>query len=506
MKNENWRNKGILLAMLIGVLMASLDNTIVSTAMPTIISNLGGFEIFSWVLSAYLLTSTALMPVFGKLSDAFGKKKIYLIGLTIFILGSMLCSISNSMIELIIYRSIQGIGAAILFPITYAMIADIFPLEERGKMEGILAAVFGISSVTGPLLGAIFTQYLSWHWIFLINIPLGLIGIALISSLYHEKKDLNKVDIDYGGAITLCLALTTTIFSFSFLERSNKFFSPQVMGLFFLALILFLMFLFFEKRAKEPIVPFSIFSGKVISAISISFLTGVIIIAASSYIPLFVQGILERTAITTGYIVIPMMLSLVVSAAISGFLMTHFSFRSIMIVAALFISTGTFLLSNLEIQTSFNYILVSMIFLGLGLGPLMPIPMIITQISVPKNFVSVSSSLVEFFRNIGMIIGISFSSIFINKYLNAKIINNEKLENTLSSEILQPQVLFSPSFKSENNHEIISLLKEAFCTGVSNIFFICTLIAILCLIFSFTIGNSRLLGNNQQKSSSNSIG
>lgn len=487
----------VIAGMMLGMLMASLDNTIVSTAMPKVVSQLGGLDIFTWVFSAYLLTSTTFIPIFGKMADLYGKKLFYMLGLAVFIIGSALSATSQTMFQLILYRAIQGVGAASMFPITFAMIMEVFPPEKRGKMQGLFSAVFGISAIAGPTLGAYFTDHLSWHWIFLINVPLGLLGILFIGLFYKEmKREKRKVVIDYAGALTLSVAVVALILGLDMGGKDYAWGSWQILSMLIGAIVVLALFFWIETKAKEPIIPLRLFNKGVVSSTSSSFLQGVIMIAASSYIPLFIQGVIGGTATNAGNLLTPMMLSLVIGSTFGGILMGKFAFRPIMVVGALVMVTGTVLLSQIDMNTSNSYIVVSMIVLGLGLGPFMPVTMMLTQVSVGRENMGVATSLVAFFRNIGMALGVSVLGVVVNNQMANKMADlmaKMPVPQGNVPKFQDAQALFSEQAKAFIPKPIFQQLQEALGQSIAEVFLICIGVAALSLVFALLAGKARLI-------------
>lgn len=309
----------VVAGLLLGLLMASMDNTIVATAMGTIVSEMGGMDKFVWVTSAYMVATMAGMPIFGKLSDMYGRKRFYIFGLAVFLLGSILCGTAGSMIELSVYRAIQGIGGGALMPIAFTIIFDIFPPEKRGKMTGLFGAVFGTSSVFGPLLGAYITEYFGWHWVFYINVPIGLLSLLFISLHYKESLAHNKQSIDWWGAITLVGAVVSLMFALELGGNQYAWDSVQIIALFAVFVILFAAFIAVERKAAEPIISFAMFRKRLFAASNgVALLYGSAFIIATIYIPIFIQGVFGGSATNSGLLLTPMMLGSVAAARSEG--------------------------------------------------------------------------------------------------------------------------------------------------------------------------------------------
>ncbi|MGZ4033181.1 MAG: MFS transporter, partial [Tumebacillaceae bacterium] len=288
---------GIVVAgLMLGILMAAMDNTIVATAMGTVVSDLGGLDKFVWVTSAYMVAEMAGMPIFGKLSDMYGRKRFFVLGLILFMIGSILCGTAHNIVQLSIYRAIQGIGGGALVPIAFTIMFDVFPPEARGKMGGLFGAVFGTSSLFGPLLGAYITDHIDWRWCFYINLPIGLIAFILIAFFYHESHEHSKQKIDWWGASTLVGSVVCLMFGLELGGTQYAWDSVNILSLFVGFAVLFLVFLFVETRAAEPIISFAMFKSRLyLGSNIVGLLYGIGFIVATVYIPIFVQGVYGGT-------------------------------------------------------------------------------------------------------------------------------------------------------------------------------------------------------------------
>jgi EmrB/QacA subfamily drug resistance transporter len=398
----------VVAGLLLGLLMASMDNTIVATAMGTIVGQLGGLDKFVWVTSAYMVATMAGMPIFGKLSDMYGRKRFYVFGLVLFLLGSILCGTAGSIVELSIYRAIQGIGGGALMPIAFTIIFDVFPPEKRGKMTGLFGAVFGTSSVVGPLLGAYITEYFGWHWVFYINVPIGLLSLWFISAYYKESLEHRKQSIDWWGAITLVGAVVSLMFVLELGGNQFAWDSAVILGLFAAFAALFAVFLYVEKRAAEPIISFSMFKQRLFAASNVvSLLYGASFIITTVYIPIFIQGVFGGSASNSGLLLTPMMLGSVLGSQTGGMLTTKTSFRNIMLLSAAFFLPGMFLLGTLTPEVSRGLVTVYMVLTGFGVG----FSFSVLGMAAIHNFDmrqrGSASSTNSFFRSLGMTLGVS---------------------------------------------------------------------------------------------------
>lgn len=405
------KNKGlgiVIAGLLLGILMAAMDNTIVATAMGTIVGELGGLDKFVWVTSAYMVAEMAGMPIFGKLSDMYGRKKFFIFGVIVFMLGSILCGTASSIIELSVYRAIQGIGGGAMLPVAFTIMFDAVPIESRGKLGGLFGAVFGMSSIFGPLLGAYITDYVNWKWVFYINLPLGLISLVFVAFFYRESVEHSKQRIDWWGAFTLVGAIVSLMFALELGGKEYAWDSAFILGLFALFAVLTIIFVFVERRAAEPIISFAMFKNRLYaSSNAVAIFSGAAFITASVYIPIFIQGVLGGSATNSGLVLLPMMLGSVVTATGGGFLMNKMSYRAIMIPTTFILIIGTALLTTLSSESPRWLVTIYMVLIGLGIG---------ASFSVLSNAAihlfdvrqrGSASSTLNFLRSLGMTLGIT---------------------------------------------------------------------------------------------------
>ncbi|MCK6256103.1 MFS transporter [Fictibacillus sp. KIGAM418] len=398
----------VVAGLLLAILMASMDNTIVVTAMGTIVGDLGGLESFVWVVSAYMVAEMAGMPIFGKLSDMYGRKRFFIFGLILFMAGSSLCGTADSILQLGIYRAIQGIGGGALIPIAFTIVFDIFPPEKRGKMGGLFGAVFGLSSIFGPLLGAYITDNISWHWVFYINLPLGILALVFVGLFYKESHVHTRQKIDWLGAVTLIGAVVCLMFALELGGQKFDWESWQIISLFAGFTILFLLFLGVERKAEEPIISFKMFQNRLFAGSTVvAFFYGATFMAATVYIPIFVQGVYGGTATNSGLILLPMMLGSVVTAQVGGFLTSKMSYRSIMFLSGVIMIAGFALLSTITPDTSRLVLTLYMIVVGLGVG----FSFSVLSMAAIHNFGmhqrGSATSTSNFIRSLGMTLGIT---------------------------------------------------------------------------------------------------
>jgi EmrB/QacA subfamily drug resistance transporter len=391
------------LGVAMALLLAALDQTVVGVAMPRIVSELHGIEFYAWVTTAYLITSTALVPVAGKLGDMFGRKPFLVAGMLGFIAASALCGLSQNMFELVLFRAIQGLFGGVLFASTFAVLADVFPPEQRARMSGVFGAVFGISSVIGPSLGGFLTDGPGWRWAFYVNIPLGVVAAGLVATqLPFVRSQARLRDIDWAGTGLLLAGLTPLLIAFSML-RDHSWLSVQFLGLLAAAGVLLVAFFMTERRVQHPIVPFEMFRRNVFAVPAlIAFFSAVGMFGAVVFVPLVYQGVLGVSATNAGQLLTPMMLSVVVTATATGALISRLPGYKYLGAAALGVMIlGLFLLAQTGLHSSPWEVTRDIILIGAGLGVTFPLTLVVVQAGLPHQLVGVATSQITFWRSLG---------------------------------------------------------------------------------------------------------
>jgi len=404
-------------ALMLVLLLAALDQTIVSTALPTIVGDLGGLAHLSWVVTAYLLASTVAGPLYGKLGDLYGRKKVLQAAILIFLAGSMLCGLAQSMTQLIAFRALQGLGAGGLMVVTLAVVGDIIPPRERGKYQGYFGGVFGVSTVVGPLLGGFFVDNLSWRWIFYVNVPVGAAALTMIAIAFHPRAARRHHRMDYGGAALLAAALTSVILFTSLGGTTWAWGSPQMVALLVLSLMLVPVFVLVESRAAEPILPLSLFRNHTFSVTSVvGFIVGFALFGAVTYLPLYLQVTKGASPTKSGLELTPLMAGVLISSITSGQLISRLGrYRFFPIAGTAVMTVGMFLLSRLEVGTGTAVAAAYALVLGLGLGMVMQVLILAVQNAVDPAVMGVATSGSTLFRQIGGSIGVAlFGTIFAN--------------------------------------------------------------------------------------------
>jgi EmrB/QacA subfamily drug resistance transporter len=405
-------------ALMLGMFLAALDQTIVSTALPTIVGDLGGLEHLSWVVTSYLLATTASTPLYGKLGDMYGRKPVFLAAILIFLAGSMLSGLSQTMGQLVAFRALQGIGAGGLMVGAQAIIADIVPPRERGRYMGLIGSVFAVASIAGPLLGGFLVESISWRWVFYVNMPVGAIAVLVVATRLHLKVPAQRHTIDYRGATLLTAGVSALILVTTWGGNEYAWGSPQVLGLAAAGVALLVAFVRQERRAPEPIIPLSLFRSRVFSVASaMGFVIGLALFGAVIFIPLFLQLVYGLSPTSSGLRMLPLMAGLLAASILGGRAITRIGRYKIFPITGTAITTvGLFLLSRLEVGTPPWVASVYMLVLGVGLGLVMQVLVLIVQNDAPARDVGVATSTSTFFRSMGGSLGVAlFGAIFASR-------------------------------------------------------------------------------------------
>ncbi len=497
---SNRRRWAVTIGVMTGMAIAALEATIVGTAMPTVIAKLGGINHYSWVFSAYLVTSTVTVPVWGKLSDLYGRRLLYQIGIGIFLLGTLLSGFSQSMTQLITFRAIQGLGAGALVPLGMTIIGDTFTLKERAKMQAYFSGVWGLSSVIGPVIGGFITDQLSWPWVFFVNVPIGVVAAIIIGVSLKEPKNTQKPVIDYAGAISLMLAIS--LLMLALVEGGNSvtaLFAPQNLLLFAGGIILLVIFAIVETRAKDPIIPFQLFRNRTVAvSVGAGFLAGIAMFGAISFIPLFAQGALGMTATKAGSLLTPLMLSWVMMSIIGGRLLLKVSYRTITLIGLVVMTTGFVMLAMFGRQTPQYFLYIDLVLIGSGLGLTMLTLLIAVQQAVERHQLGVATSLNQFSRAIGGAFGVAIMGAVLTAGLAAQL---QSVATTPNSAITveeakayasNPNDLIDPQARATTPPAKLNVLEEAMASAVRPVFWVGALVCVLALFVAFFLPSRRI--------------
>ena len=392
---------------MLALLLAALDQTIVGTAIPRIVADLNGLDRLAWVTTAYLVTSTTMTPIAGKLGDLFGRKPFLLPGMIGFVAASALCGLSQDMTQLIVFRGIQGVFGGVLFATVFTVIGDLFPPDQRGRAQGLFGGVFGLSSIVGPTTGGFITDHFSWRWVFEVNIPVGIIAvIVVLAGLPYVRSKASWRDIDFWGALTLAAGVVPLLIGLT-ITRDHAWTSPQVAGLLALAAVMLGAFVFVESRVENPIVPLHLFKNSTFTvSMIVGFLTAFGMFGSILFTPLVFQGVLGISATNSGALITPMMFGLLGASTATGFAMRRIRYyRYLGTLGVAVMIFGMWLLSQVTPGVPEWHVVADLIVVGLGIGTTFPLYLTAVQVALPRQFLGVASSQIQFWRNLGGTVG-----------------------------------------------------------------------------------------------------
>lgn len=399
----------VFIGLMLGMLVASISQTIVGPAMPRIVAELGGVEHYSWLATAAMLVSAITVPVVGKLSDLYGRRAFYLAGLVIFMLGSVICGLSQNFWMLVAGRAVQGLGMGTIMPLSQTIIGDIIPPRQRGKYQGFMGAVFGVSSVAGPLAGGWITDHLGWRWLFFVAIPFGIAALFVIAAFLHMEHVRREVSVDWLGIGLLAVALVGILLATSFGGSTWAWSDPKIIGLYVVGAIALAAFIWAETRAKEPVLPLRLFRSSIFTLSNIaSFFVSMMMFGATIYIPVYAQGVLGVNATNSGLILVPLMLGMIVVGILAGILITRTgSYKWLMIVGTILMGVGYWMLTRLHYGSTQTDLTLAMVVLGIGLGAAQQQYTLVVQNNARRADLGVATSTTQFFRNVGSTVGIA---------------------------------------------------------------------------------------------------
>ncbi|MFJ2056929.1 DHA2 family efflux MFS transporter permease subunit [Streptomyces sp. NPDC087908] len=488
-------------ALLLGMLLAALDQTIVSTALPTIVSELGGMEHLSWVVTAYMLASTAATPLWGKLGDQYGRKKLFQAAIVLFLIGSALCGIAQNMPQLIAFRAVQGLGGGGLMVLSMAIVGDLVSPRERGKYQGLFGAVFGTTSVLGPLLGGVFTQQLSWRWVFYINLPIGIVALFVIAAVLHIPVRSARHTIDYLGTFLIASVATCLVLVASLGGTTWAWDSPQIIGLAVLGAVLLVCFVRVERRAAEPVIPLRLFGIRTFSLVAvISFVVGFAMFGAMTYLPTFLQVVQGVTPTMSGVHMLPMVAGMLIMSTGSGQIVSRTGrWKVFPIVGTGVTCVGLLLLHGLSENSSTWEMSLCFFVFGAGLGLVMQVLVLVVQNSVPYADLGVATSGATFFRSIGASFGVAvFGTIFTSR-LTGKL-DEVFAAATAAGQALPPgvgpeQVAADPRTVARLPAELRPSVLHAYASSITDVFLYAAPVVLVAFVVAWFLKEDKLRGS-----------
>lgn len=502
-----------LATVMLTMFFSSMDQTVVSTAIPTIIGDLHGFALYAWVSTSYMMASAVTVPIYGKLSDVYGRKPFYLFGLIVFGVGSAISGMSHTMMELILARGFQGIGAGAMMSMPRATIGDIFTPKERGRWMGVIGAVFGVSSIIGPTLGGWITDSLSWRWVFYINLPFAVLAVLGVIFFLPTVRMGHRIKVDWVGSLVLIIGLIPILLGFTWAGSQYPWLSWQEFLLFGSGIILLALFVIWERRVPEPVMSPTLFRNRIFSmSLILGVLVSMAMFGSLMFLPLFVQGVIGLNAQQSGWVMSPMMVSFIVGSIVSGQLMTKSGkYKVLAIVSSAIIAIGSVLLTRMGVHTGFGTVVVDMVVLGIGIGALMPLLNVAVQNAFPYEMMGTVNSSQQFVSSLGGVIAAPIFGTILNQGFAdklAKVLPTNLTHLSGSLAALSPQELLTAQAQQAIakqfarygavGHEMYAALLQAvklsLTAGVSRLFDVGLVFALLCLAGTFFLKEVELKG------------
>jgi EmrB/QacA subfamily drug resistance transporter len=470
----------VLAAVMLAMFMGAIEATIISTAMPAIVGDLGGFSLYSWVFSSYLLMNAVTVLIYGKLSDLFGRKPIITTGIIIFLIGSILCGIAGSMEQLIFFRFIQGLGAGAVMPLATTIVGDIYTKEERAKIQGYLSSVWGISAISGPAIGGLLVEFVSWRYVFWINIPLGLLAIAGLHFFLHENIEKKKPDIDYVGATILTISISTLMFILVEGGVHISWSSWEAISLILISIAGIIAFIFYEKRLAEPMMPFELWKSRsILVANVVSLTTGVMLIGISSFLPAFVQGVMERSATVAGFTLTAMSIGWPIASTMAGRLLLKIGYFKTSLIGGISLIIGSVFFVTMDPAGGPLWAACGSFFVGIGMGLTSTSFIVSIQSNVEWKIRGIATATNMFMRNLGNTVGAAL----LGGILNSRIQTYIEKNGTEGMNINTVNLLLDESKRKELSSTVLKTLQEGLTVSLHWVYIAVLIFAVISFIF-----------------------
>lgn len=487
---------------MLALLLAALDQTIVGTAIPRIVADLNGLDRLAWVTTAYLVTSTTMTPIAGKLGDLFGRKPFLLAGMIGFVAASAVCGLAQNMNMLIFFRAVQGLFGGVLFATVFTVIGDLFPPSQRGRLSGLFGAVFGLSSIVGPTAGGFITDHWSWRWVFEVNVPVGMIAVGVVlAGLPYVRSKASWRDIDFAGAVTLAGGIVPLLIALS-ITRDHAWTSPQVMGLLAVSALMLAAFVFVESRVAQPIVPLHLFKNPTFTvSMVVGFLTAFGMFGSILFTPLVFQGILGVSATNSGALLTPMMFGLLGASTVTGFVMRRIKYyRFLGTLGVTVMIAGMYLLSQVTPAVPQWHVVADLIVVGAGLGVTFPLYLTAVQVALPRRYLGVASSQIQFWRNLGGTVGSAIlGAVLSNRlpdYLKTRIADLHLSPQALAQlpKNVNPNAILQPSVAAQLPAAFLQAVRWALSDTLHEIYLFAGAVLILALVSTVFLREVPLTG------------
>lgn len=478
--------KWVTACLMLSMFLTAMEATIVATAMPTIVGKLGGFPLFTWVFSIYFLTQAVTVPIYGKIADLYGRKHVFMAGTGLFIIGSALSGLSQSMPQLIVFRGIQGLGAGAVLPIALTIIGDLYPGIERARVQGLLSSVWAIAAIIGPALGGVIVQTIGWPWVFEVNVPLGVLAILGITSFLHEKVERHDHKIDFLGAITMAIGVGSLLVGLMQGGSRWEWFSMQEIALLMISVVFLAIFIIVEMRAKEPMISFSLMRQRVVSVTNLcSIITGGLTIGATSFFPTFSQGVLGTSAMVAGSTIVPLSIGWPIASTLSARLIWKFGYRKIEIAGMVFCILASIMYLGIGRSSQPLYMALCSLIMGIGLGLTATTQLVAVQTSVSWEHRGITTGSIMFSR----ILGSTLLVAVLGTIVNTSIVTSLKGEAFtrlygVKDSVSVINLLLDPAKRATLPSDHLHILTDALATGISLTFWIILFVAIIGFLIS----------------------